>query len=214
MQNTGHYILLIKFGQYMHMKSLLEEGSMYMQLLRNYVDIEHDQIGDPDEGLSYSLIHDVKVEVDGVEIEEIIGPVRIVDSTEYNPYVFCMYSLVFENIKTEGNTIDPRCCGFGDYAVVVKDRREFLKRLRHIFERDCVGRLNGGLVKYVNRESYNGEMGAFRKYDSYGYQLEYRYAWEGSGSNTSAVTLKIGDLSDIAVLIPSEKLNSLIKRGA
>ena len=186
---------------------------MYMQLLRNYVDIEHDQIGDPDEGLSYSLIHDVKVEVDGVEIEEVIGPVRLVDSTEYNPYIFCMYSLVFENIKTERNTIDSRCLGFGDHAVVVKDRREFLKRLRLVFEKDCVSRLNGALVKYVNRESYNGEMGAFRKYDNYDYQLEYRYVWENSGLNATAVTLKIGDLSDIAVLVPSEKLNSLIKRG-
>lgn len=54
-----------------------------------------------------------------------------------------------------------------DYAVVVKDRREFLKRLRHTFEKNCTGRLNGGLVKYVNRESYNGKMGAFRKYDRY-----------------------------------------------
>lgn len=193
------------------MKALLEKGVIYMQSLRNYVDIEHDQIGDPDEGLSYSLTKDVKVEVNGLEIPEVIGPVRIVDSTERNPLIYCMYSLSPEHIDLNGRTIDPRCCGFGDYAVLMKDDAEFFNRLSGVFRENCVGSLTGDLVKYVNRGSYNGEMGAFRKYDKFCYQREYRYVWEGGNLNASAVTLTIGDLSDIAALIPSEKLNGLIK---
>lgn len=196
------------------MKALLETGSIYMQSLRNYVDIEHDQIGDPDEGLSYSLTKDVKVEVNGVEIPEIAGPVRVVDSTEYNPLIYCMYSLAPEHIDLNGRTIDPRCFGFGDYVILMKDDAEFYNRLSSVFRENCVGTLTGDLVKYVSRDSYNGEMGAFRKYDKYSYQREYRYIWEGGNFNASTLTLTIGDLSDIAVLLPSEKLNGLIKARA
>ena len=202
--------MLIKFGQYVYMKALLEKGTIYMQALRNYADIEHDQIGDCNEGLSYSLTKDVKVEVDGVEIQEITGAVRIVDSTGYNPLVYCMYSLAPEYFETKGSTIDPRCCGFGDYAVLIKSDTEFLNRLSSVFKDNCAGLLKGDLVNYVNQNSYNGEMGAFRKYDKYSYQREYRYVWEGGDLNDRAV-LTIGDLSDIAVLLPSEKLNGLIK---
>ncbi len=203
--------MLIKFGQYAYMKALLEEGEIYMQSLRHYVDVEHDQIGDPDEGLSYSLTKDVKVEIDGVEVPEITGPIRVVESTEYNPLIYCMYSLSPEYVDLNGRTIDPRCCGFGDYAVLMKDDAEFYNRLSSVFKENCAGKITGDLVKYVNRESYSGEMGAFRKYAKYSYQREYRYVWEGSDLNASAITLTIGSLSDIAALIPSEKLNSLIK---
>lgn len=193
------------------MKALIEDGAIYMQSLRNYIDIEHDQIGDPDEGLSLSLTKDVKVEIDGVDIPGVIGPVRVVDSTEYNPPIYCMYSLAPEHVIPNGNTIDPRCCGFGDYAVLMKNDNEFNRRLSNVFEENCSGFLKGDLVRYVNREAYSGEMGAFKKYDNFSYQHEYRYVWEKSDLNASAVTLTIGDLRDIAVLVPSEKLNSLIK---
>lgn len=203
--------MLIKFGEYRYLKPLMEDGVLYMQALRNYAEIEHDQIGDPNEGLSYSLTENVKVEVDGVELPEIVGPVRVVDTTAYNPLIYCMYSLAPENVKPNGNTIDPRCCGFGDYAVIMKDDSEFYTRFANVFQENCKGILKGDLVKYVDYESFNGEMGAFRKYDTFEYQREYRYVWENSNLNANAVTIEIGSLTDIASLVPSEKLNSLIK---
>lgn len=79
-----------------------------------------------------------------------------------------------------------------------------------MFKENYVGTLTGDFVKYVNRDSYNGEMGAFRKFEKFSYQREYRYVWEGDNLNASTVTLTVGNLSDIAALVPSEKINSLI----
>ncbi|EJK99548.1 hypothetical protein Pchl3084_4778 [Pseudomonas chlororaphis subsp. aureofaciens 30-84] len=46
---------LVKFGQYKFMKQLFDTGFIYMQRLRALQDIEHDQIGDKNEGLSHAL---------------------------------------------------------------------------------------------------------------------------------------------------------------
>ena len=41
---------LVKFGQYEFMKQLFENGSIYMQSLCAFQNIEHAQIGDKNEG--------------------------------------------------------------------------------------------------------------------------------------------------------------------
>lgn len=202
---------LIKFGQYRFMKELFDNGSIYMQRLRKFNDIEHEQIGDKNEGVSHAFQPDKTIiKVNDWEVEGIVGPIRIVENLAYNPLIFCLYGFTDDCIDEGNNHIDARCCEFGDYAVVITDVNKFYQMIRDALKKLGKGVMEAQLVEYVSYKKYHGEMGVFRKYDCFSHQSEFRFVYEENGSAPTD-TLKIGCLNGVAILCPSDRVNGLIR---
>jgi hypothetical protein len=69
--------------------------------------------------------------------------------------------------------------------------------------------LKSGLVEYVDPRTYIGKMGVFRKFSAFAFQSEARLALlPGTGAPYS---LRLGSLSDIAMLASLIEINQRIK---
>lgn len=74
---------------------------------------------------------------------------------------------------------------------------EFLRRARAEAVRRKLD-LQSGLVQYVDRSTYRGPMGFFRKFSSFSYQSECRLVL--LPGTVKPYSLRVGDLSDIALI--------------
>jgi len=114
-----------------------------------------------------------------------------------------MYTLRF---SFEKPLIDPRNYNFGDSYVCIFDIKEFDRRITEVVMKNklCVTR---GMVEYLDRQTYNGKMGVFKKFNNYQYQNEYRYVLEpGYGK---PYRLVIGDISSISHIGDISELDTL-----
>lgn len=202
---------LFKFGESVHIEEFCTLGRLYMRSLGDFRRIEADELrGDRKEGTHWTFPSDqvkLQMETNGVfqSIPEISGPIRYSRDRDQSINVFCMYALCRKDPQT---LIDPRNFGFGDTYVLLKDGDEFLRRVRNsLVPKDQ--QLGWRLVEYVDPATYSGHMGAFRKFNSFQYQSEFRVAMvPGRGED---FRLDIGDLSDIAIVGKLSEVNSHIK---
>jgi hypothetical protein len=115
--------------------------------------------------------------------------------------LFCMFAL---RHTSNGFPVNKKNYKFGDYALVLRDPNEFMNR---IVDKANM-RLKANLVEYVNKD-YTGEIGLFKKFDSFAYQSEWRIAcFEGEGVPT---TISIGSIKDISIIMPSKEINERLK---
>ena len=210
--NQRELYFLIKFGKYKHMKALFDNGIIYMQRMRVFTEIEHAQIGDVNEGLSHTLQPDrVVVNINGQDIQSIIGPIRIIENPTYNPFIFCMYGFTNEIINESGKFINDQCLEFGESAVVVTDILKFRNLVGEAYKKIDSGHISGKLVEYVHSNKHHGEMGAFRKFSEFKHQSEFRLVYDDIHHTENAFKLNIGSLKDVAFLVSSKEINDLIK---
>lgn len=202
---------LFKFGRRQHIEDLVLSGHLYMNTLAYFSRHEADSLRcDRDEGIGHCFQADVaelRTEIDGqwATVGTISGAVRWSDNTTRAANVFCMYA--FRGSHAEG-LIDPRNLAFGDTYVIFTQGDEFLRRVRSVADEAGL-RLVDGLVEYVDRHTYSGPMGIFRKFSEFAYQSEFRIALlPGTGIPYS---LRVGDLSDIALVGESSKFNEQIQ---
>lgn len=83
-------------------------------------------------------------------------------------------------------------------AVFFKNGTEILNRAKQAAREQNVN-LRGDYVEYVSRKENQCKMGPLKKFNRYSYQSEYRLIAQHSGANP--FILKIGDLSDIALVV-------------
>jgi hypothetical protein len=112
--------------------------------------------------------------------------------------VFCMYAL-----RASSSPVPERVIEFGDSALVITNPQEFMDRvLSHLRDNNIQG--NADLVEYVPND-YAGEIGPFRKLETFRWQSEWRLVCYAGPSGPR--TLSLGPLEDIADLIPTSELN-------
>lgn len=113
----------------------------------------------------------------------------------------------------------------GSYAVVIHDTSEFINRIKtkvnELKKSGSVIHFGFGKVNYFDEEKSHVDLEAgsdylscaFRKKSSYKHQKECRLVIDFNENvqkrNDGSFTLDIGDLSDIAFYIPTEKLNDI-----
>lgn len=214
-------LALIKFGCQEHMESLLKEGTLFFQTLKYFRELKDggELRGDPDEALA-EIYHGPQITTltmtseDGRTYDLLdptngITPTRIEfrfsEAERLN--VYCLYALTPQSIY-----IDPRCLKFGTHAVVIRDKREFLKRVNLAYKNDGTFQaFKPDLVRYVDDGVHSGEFSPFCKYKPYAYQSELRLVL--SPPLGTPFTLGIGSLEDIAELCPSSELNAGLSMG-
>lgn len=200
---------LIKFGKLEHLQQLRDEGLLYMNNLTYFWNIEDEELrGDPFD-CAFQVIRGPKITMakpDGTEVIVCTDyTARIRPSNPETINIFCMYAL---RPLIEGSfPIDERNQRFGDHALILMNRDEFIQRSESSLKtQKVVGEAD--LVEYVN-DDHTGKLGPFRKFNKFSYQHEWRLVC--SDGPCKAREIRIGSIQDIAVILPANEINKQIK---
>jgi hypothetical protein len=198
-------LALIKFGKRKYIEEFINNGIIYMNPLSYFKSLEHDKPrSDKHEGASYCMpANGSTLLIDGVPMATIAG--SIIFKNEALTNVFCMYAF---RESASRSLIDPDNFEFGDTFAALLDGDEFLRRVLEVANREKM-QIKYELVEYVNKETYKGEMGIFRKFSEFAYQSEFRISIV-TGKDAPYI-LRIGDISDITKIGPLIELNKRIK---
>lgn len=212
-------LALMKFGAAKHVAELRLQGHLYMKSVGFFKDLEADAArGDKDEGLTYcrqakNTVLQVKQAGEWLNVEGINGPILIREGLAEIGNIFCMFAFrgghadaFFEGRST--GPVDVDSLRFGDSAVVFTDGDEFMRRVRDAAEREGL-ELRYDLVEYVDRATYAGPMGPFRKFAAFAHQSEFRILAKPEREPVRVLTL--GSLEDISMTCPLRELTQRLR---
>ena len=212
-------------------------GSLFANRLRYFKQIENrDGRGDKYEGaivpkldgLCFTLTStDIQTgEVTEITIpeEDFAGPTIILPKWFDHINLFCMYSghsggtekISADNLQCLKKQLEipEDCTKLGRYAVLIKNPKEFIRRVRFGAERENY-RISWRFVRYYDPEvgtvpSESNLDSIFSKPRQYEYQKEFRFAIDTGTLESDPITLDIGDISDIAFRMDTPDINRLL----
>ncbi|TDR51301.1 hypothetical protein DFP85_11883 [Halomonas ventosae] len=184
------------------------DGNLFMNTDAYFsqLDTTDELRADAHEGLDEAWqVKDISIMDDSGEYVPIGGvqnPVGYRYGQKANINILCLY--MFRNDSSFG--FDERNIGFGNTAILINDAKEFVNRLKAASS--SAGRsVLQGPVEYVEKNTYHGTMGPFRKFSEYSYQSEFRFVL--FGGTAEPIKFPIGDLRDICNVVPSSELPKL-----
>ena len=153
---------------------------------------------------------------------DLAGPVQAQPDWLDNLSIFCMHAIHDGGLIEAGSDgcnvedlrqqllVPERCRQLGQYAVVIHDVHEFMRR----FGAAITGsgyQAWSHLVRYYDPAVFHGTFEGiepvFRKQNQYSYQREYRFAIDTGSIGTNAISLDIGDIRDITWQCTPHDLN-------
>lgn len=214
--------MIIKMQKYEYMRRFLLYGEMYMNTLQCFAQMdESDGIGDKFENsisyTHYKTIHTVLKFKTGEDMVVHPTDVKIREYTEENKgniYSMALVDCDFKTINGElifsilnKDVIQSIGNGY-DTIVLITDPNQFISRCQKAAN-DLGHELFFAPVEYFTDDNYNKkiEITPFMKRDKYKAQKEFRLFIDFN-SNTPQL-LKIGNISDIAILIHKSGINSI-----
>ena len=213
-------VVLIKFGQRTHMEQLFREGVVYMDTLASHRRREADkERHDPYEGVERimqmkgaKLKKKNSVTDEFNEIATLTGGVGCIRNRNLDKLnVFCLSHFIVPEDKgiKFGEVVGENVLnGFGDTAVVIYDSKSFVTRVKETAIEQGYRHMRG-LVKYEDLSIHHGEVGPFVKDLRFCHQQELRILIFDPKSEPGPLYLRIGNLEDIAFLIPANDINLL-----
>ncbi len=190
-----------------------------VEFFKNYEDTDPSLRGDPHEGLFASYSPDDGIfELNGQILEGIIGKVDVWEAHHDQTNIFSMTMISDNDILgcgERGLTLSNKFTKFGNKAVFIggKDISTFIKRLKKALNNNpniYTLEQNNQVAKkitYLDRKNHHHNLSIFNKFNEFNWQFEWRISLKqikGSGP----FKLKIGDISDIAYVVETEKLVS------
>ncbi len=193
-------IAIFKLGSRDHMGALLQEGHVFMNPVSYFAGLEDGSPrSDPNEGTGYCRNADgatLQMQDHGEwhTLGTLSGAIRFHDDALKTANLYCLHA---RTRRDYGTVFELNWLSFGDFYVLFLDANEFLRRLKEAAA-EAGHQLVYGMVDYVDRRSYTGRMGVFRKFSEHAAEREFRAAvLPGTGQPLS---LRLGDLSDIAIM--------------
>lgn len=213
---------LIKFQDEWKIDAL-QKGVVYMKTLEYYrrkeAETGDDTVGDLFEGMLH--VNDGYAIVPELGICERLSD-SLMQTAFSNSFVFCVFSIL-PNVTSfqYSDEQKEKMSQFGDTALIITDRYEFIRRVTAAVQQD---NLNGvhGFVNYADEKEdsaaywisllRNGlSYSAFWKRKRYAYQQEYRFLIEPPKTEADFYELNIGSIEDISVKVSApQALNGLI----
>lgn len=204
----------------------LRNGLVYMNSLQYYRDLENANLGDDVVGDAYEgqiHVHSGRIIIPKLKRMDLLNGHLFRTSID-NSYVFCMFAIpkdastfTFSDLQKE------KLPEFGDSALIITDRDEFVRR---VFDKLRAGgyRVTYGNVSYFNPAidtvSYFFDLikqsiiaAAFKKRDLFSYQQEFRIIAMKDGSLEDHIEINIGDISDITEKVSINQLLSATFAG-
>lgn len=204
-------ILLMKFGSYEYMISLLREGIIFCNTLDYFTREEvkaNKQLADKDETcfqmkfLGESILkltpengEPITLNLDSAQFKE-FGNTPL-----YN--VYCMFGLRISKSLNEPKAMyHPDLTDFGTHFVLIQNIPEFFCRLDNELLK-LPYKFNRRFVEYKDFLNFTGIKTAFQKNKSFEHQNEYRLLIETKSSEP--LIIRLGNLEDIASIHEAKK---------
>ncbi len=214
------------------------QGKLFLNSLRYFKDIEgEDGRGDKNEGaivhpldgftLTLTATNEKTGEVSEVTLtkDDLAAPVSTHPYWYDHINLLCMYAChsgEFQDI-TDDNINDFRkqleipeeCVHLGEHAIIITNCQEFLRRVSAAAEQNGY-QLCKGLVAYYDPEVGTPTIRAdvetlFYKRNEFQYQSEFRIAVDAYLNEPTPLCLRIGDISDIALLVHTSEINQQMR---
>jgi hypothetical protein len=220
-QNMGsnkakHYLFLKFFEEYKHAEDLID-GIVHCNpthLFRSHNIGTHDMRYDSLESLKLkNEITEMTMVLENdktISTPVIKGSIKIF---EPDAHLFCMYGMEIPHIAFRRESekvfkikdlIHPDALKLGDHIVAFLNINGFFERLdKQIINDHFSAKRN--FVSYYDVHKYKGELGYFKKPDSYKHQNEYRYVIYSNQDIKSPLRLQIGSLKDIAKIYSAKE---------
>ncbi|MFD2034488.1 hypothetical protein ACFSKL_06780 [Belliella marina] len=180
------------------MEKLLRSGEVYfntIEFFRKNDSGDHLR-GDFAEGLKFSPLPNFRIptlESQGIRFKN----AKINEDTDIS-HLYSMY-VVTNEFWQEQMHFDKKILEFGDYALLIKPR-EFVEKVLKIAKHE----IKYGLASYYKTPTIPLSLNPFSKREEFKYQNEFRFVI--NSSSKEPIKIKIGDISDIATMIPTETL--------
>lgn len=192
------------------------DGKMYCNTVRYFRDEGYDEL----EGAVFSHPTTLHINSYPIPVEDLAGPVVYQLNVVADFNVFCMFSWRVPRIDDDKIMIDlPSQLGsieqcidnFGPHTVVIKNTREFIRRVELAIKRHHGGVLAGraGVVRYINPDTHRSEPAdlleiPFFKHERFAHEKEFRFVFHTCRDPAGPLVLPIGDLRDIAFWMKTE----------
>ena len=147
----------------------------------------------------------------------------LLKTSESNDFVFCMFGVnpTEEKFRFTDKQKE-KMLSFGDTALIVLNRAEFIHRVKVGAEKAGY-KIHFDQVKYYDPSIDGGNKYislvdgmwniAFWKRDSYAYQQEVRFLFSPGDENKDHIELDIGDISDITAIVSAKSvLSAIVKK--
>lgn len=199
MQGSYYIIALLKFGQENHIMDMFQNGTIYMNTVRWFKDIEDNHLrGDKHEGIiEIRNWSSGKFGIPQLNFKGSFLHLQVRTSLNTNQgnifSLYCISSYGFQ--APERFYIDERVKGFGTHFLLIKNIPKFLSRIRKGISNTGY-KYNEGFVYYYEKEKINGSLSVFDKSNEYEYQKEFRFFVQRESTNP--FIFSIGSLKDIA----------------
>ncbi|WP_218060156.1 hypothetical protein, partial [Aliivibrio sp. 1S128] len=218
------YRVLIKFMDEQYVNSFIDDGLLFMNNIEYFRKYEGEENGelvrsDMAEGLAVSMQSEkVNVTFNGLELGGLTGNIDVRYNHEDKTNIYSMTRISDQDILDAGELglyLSKKFQKFGNKAVLIagKNIEKFHERLEEkINNATDIYTINesniiAAQVEYVRRDEHHGNMGVFRKFDSYAWQHEWRIAFKNN-QLSGPYSLKLGSLKDIAIVFDTETLIS------
>lgn len=215
---------IIKFQSREHIESL-QKGLVYAKTLRYYRELE-EKTGDATIGDRFDGLFHVN---EGTLVNKETGDVfalnnQLIETGASNDYVFCMFGIP---AHTEHFHFSPeqreRMKSFGDSALIILDSKKFIDRVTETAKvQGYTARF--GKVNYIDTNNDYVDVFlsmrdgiqnvAFWKRIMYAYQKECRFIFSPGKADADHLELKIGDISDISLIVSAESaLTAMVNKN-
>lgn len=199
--------MFMKFGSKENMEDLLYNGTIYMNTVQYFRDIEdHNLRGDDYEGAS-KIINSLPgtFKILGIDREFEYKKVHLKKSYEtILGNIYCLYCVSSHGFPNPFDfKIDQRIAEFGSYCLMVKDNRYFLDAIeKELKKNNC--EFEHSFIEYYDKNIVNKKLSLFEKSNEYEYQKEFRiYVFN---TEISPISIKIGSLEGKAELFKTEDI--------
>lgn len=206
----------VKLGTQEHLEELRLEGLVYCNTLKYFTKIEDGLVrGDKHEdAFEFKTFNDPELlikpanEPDTSFKKVNITWAQIVKrNSEVFGNLFCLHCVDMTHAKDEGQIfVDEQNREFGTHALILLDPDKFEKKIFNELEKIKL-KYHCGHLNYLDLKNYNGKKNLFQKDNKYSYQNEFRIFIENNIQEP--LVLKIGDISDISMLIDFETLKEV-----
>lgn len=208
----NRHCAFIKFGSYEHMKAFYEKGEMYFNTFEYFKKLENSGDGRSDKN-EYASVHYAGEGIKNLtlkiysndnpnEVYCLEGGKDLKTFTlDYGndkkyTHLYSMSYLDIDWILENDLLIDYRNFAKDkNYAVLIHDILNFNKMFIDKMK-DLKVAVDGNVVEYVDKDTYSGKIGAFRKFKEYEYQNEFRIAVDFD--TLEPIKIYIGSLKNVA----------------
>jgi hypothetical protein len=208
-----NYASFLKIGKKEYMEKLIYQGEIFCRTIEEFNSMdEKDFRGDKNEGASYiKQLSGLDLTIDGESVGKIKEGQLFGRHKEDKGNVYCLYGIETNTLNLEEKSLQKfnlelEGLPFGDTAVLIFDTIEFIKRLKKAIESSGYI-LQIAPAKYYDNKTFEGELTPFHKTQIHEPQKEIRF-WIPNKECVNKI-FTIGDMSDIAYLLPKDQIHNL-----